>query len=163
MTRTVKWLITGLSVSVALNLLVAGFGVASYVRPGGVSPLMRFTMERMMDRLSEDSQQILRNAVAEQREPIGEKMLAVSEGHHSLVMLLGAEELDTIALDEAFAYQRQAGLELQEALQVAIIQVATQLEPEERIKLAQGGERMMQRMMHRNGRATGHPPPPPHK
>ncbi len=149
MSRTVKWLITGLCISVGLNLLVVGFSAARFMGHGGMPPHMQFSMERMVGRLSDDSQQILRKAVAEQRKPIGEKMRAMRDGHLELVSLLGAEELDRDALDQAFANQRQKSGELQAALQAAIIDVAEQLDPEERVKLAQGGDRMMRRMMDR--------------
>ena len=162
MSRTVKWLITGLCVSLGLNLLVVGFTAARFMNPGGMPPHMRFSMERMVARLSEDSQQILRDAFAEQRKPIGDRMRAMHDGHSDLVSLLAAEELDTAALNHAFANQRQKSLELQEALQAAIIQVAQQLAPEERVKLARGGERMMRRMIdrprhHQDGPGHGGP------
>jgi len=145
MTRTMKWLVTGLCVSVALNLLVVAFGVARYMSGPGAH--MRLSMEHMMGRLSENSQQILRDTIDAQRVPIGEKMQAMHEGHRTIVNLLAADELDRVALDQAFADQRQRSIDLTEALQAAIIQVAEQLEPEERIKLAQGGDRLMRSMV----------------
>jgi uncharacterized membrane protein len=148
MTRTVKWLVTGLCFSVALNLLVVGFTAARFMGgPGFAGAHMRLSMEHMMGKLSEDSQQILRDTIEAQRGPIGDKMLAMHEGNRAIVALLAAEELDQTALDQAFADQRQRNIELQEALQAAIIQVAQQLEPAERIKLAQGGDRLMRRMV----------------
>jgi uncharacterized membrane protein len=167
MSRATKWLITGLCISLGLNLLIFGFGAARYMGYGGMPPHMSFSMGRMMSRLSEDSQQILRDAVAEQRQPIGDKMRGMHQGHLELVALLGAEELDSEALDKAFADQRQRSADLQADLQAAIVKVAQQLAPEERVKLAQGGDRMMRRMMDRRhtgpmGHEHGGNGPPPH-
>jgi len=161
MSRSTKWLITGLCISLGLNLLIVGFSAARFMGYGDMPPHMRFSMERMVGRLSEDSQQILRDAVAEQRKPIGDKMRDLRDGHMALVALLGAEELDSTALDQAFADQRRRSADLQAALQAAIIKVAQQLEPIERVKLAQGGDRMMRRMMGRGNHDYGGDRPPP--
>ena len=157
MTRATKWLITGLCISVAFNLLIVGYSAARYMYPGAH---MRWTMERMVDHLSEDSQQVLRKAMAEQRAPIGEKMRALHESHRGIVALLAEETIDEQALEDAFATQRQRSMDLTAALQGAIVDVARDLPPEERIKLAQGGQRMMRRMMERHNRHNGPPPPP---
>ena len=159
MTQTVKWLITGLCISVGLNLLVAGFVVARITTPGGMAPMKHFTMDRMMDRLSESGQQVLQQTMADHRRPISDKLRHLHEGHRVIASLLAAEPYDETALDVAFSDLRKRNAALQEALQKTILVAARQLPPEERIKLSRGGERVIRRMGNHRFPPRGTPPP----
>ena len=141
MSRKMKWLITGLCVSVALNLLTLGYVVAR------VAYHPAWTMHETMERLTPESRDVLKEAFESEKDTVKEKVMVLRDSHMQVVSLLGEDELDDMALEEAFSNLRLAGMDLQQTLQTAILEVAHELEPEERVKLVRGGQRMMRGMM----------------
>ena len=111
MTRKMKWLITGLCVSVGLNLLVLGFLGARMI----YDPPVAYSMARMMDRLSPESRDILKDAFKENKDVLGDQLKAVHQSHKRIAKLLGAEELDDPALQDAFASLRTQSVNCRKA------------------------------------------------
>jgi len=156
MSRKMKWLITGLCVSVGLNLLVAGIIIAR-VTMGPMFGMGQVHIDRMMGRLSEPAQDVLRGAMRDNRPILRNHMYDLHKSHKNVTRLLAEEALDEDALNEAFAQLRQTNEEIQATLQTVIISVAQDLPPEERVKLARGGMRMLR---HMGDRHLGNRPPP---
>jgi uncharacterized membrane protein len=150
MSRKMKWLVTGLCVSVGLNLLVAGVIIARVTHHGPMFGMGQVHMDRMMGRLSEPAQDVLRGAMRNNRPILRGHMYDLHESHKNVTRLLAEETLNEEALNEAFAQLRQTNEDIQATLQTVIISVAQDLPPEERVKLARGGMRLLRHMEDRH-------------
>ena len=86
MSRKMKWLITGLCVSVALNLLTLGYVVAR------VAYHPAWTMHETMERLTPESRDVLKEAFESEKDTVKEKVMVLRDSHMQVVSLLGEDD-----------------------------------------------------------------------
>ncbi len=160
MTRTVKWLIGGLSVSLMLNLLIVGFvaGRMAYGphHPGGPG----FSLDRMAARLAPESREVVKTVIKKHHDEISSAVRTMHKARQAVREAMTADELDSASANIAFANLRHASTAMQTAIQGAMIEVASRLPADERAKLVRRGEHMMRRMLMprtRHGKKAGDP------
>ena len=154
MTGNMKWLVGGLAVSLALNFLILGIILGN----GGLRPdrgpdrheRPRFSIERLAETLSPESREILHAAMKEQRSELKSVFRERRAARRAAGDVLRAETFDPKALRAAFERMREADIDMQRRIQDVMVDVAAQLPPEERAKLADWRRHMRKRMRDRD-------------
>lgn len=153
MNGAVKWLGAGLMGSLLLNFFLvfilvrvishtAGDGLDRHSRMHGPD----FTVGRLTESLDPESRVVVRDLIKSRRGVMRDNFTAMRQARQNLEQALTGEEFDSRALEGAFADIRAQHLKIQETLHGAIIEAASKLPHEERVKLAQMGERLFRRM-----------------
>lgn len=157
MNGAVKWLGAGLMGSLLLNFFLVFILVRVISHTGGDGPGRHFgmhgpnfTVGRLTESLAPESKDIVRDIIKSRRSAMRENFTAMSDARSTLEQVLTEEELDTGALETAFADIRAVHLRIQKTAHKAVIEAASQLPHAERVKLAQMGEKLFSRMNRHN-------------
>ena len=163
MTRSEKWMLGGLALSLAVNgLLVALlFFQPDHHHGRHHGPDVR--IGRLDQHLRPDSRAVLRDAVASRRDTLDREFDGLRDAREKIAEALEKEPFDRAALAAAFAEVEKHHDAVRATVQESFIDAASRLPVEERMKLARGGERYMRRMFgpRRDGRGDGDGPPEP--
>jgi uncharacterized membrane protein len=150
-----RWLIIGLTASVALNLLLVGFligRVSGMPRPVAFQANTQASIGWMMRNLPEERREVLRDDAREHFRGVRPELRALREAQKRLFAILSADELDQDALNDVLAELRTRSDAIQAANLALLEHLAGKVTPEERRMLAEG--------------LTRHPEPPkrrPHR
>ncbi|MBI1179852.1 MAG: periplasmic heavy metal sensor [Alphaproteobacteria bacterium] len=166
MTRSEKWLLAGLGVSLALNGMLAAMVLFHPGRPWHPGPDIR--MGRIEQHLDDASRKALRESMESRRDRLRGEFVAMRGIREDIAAALTADPMDRAALEAAFAKLRQQRDAVQQTIQESFIEAAAKLPLEERVKLARGGDRYVHRLFgpgHGDGDRRGpgddgRPPPP---
>ncbi|MEN3975167.1 periplasmic heavy metal sensor [Emcibacter sp. SYSU 3D8] len=172
MTRSEKWLLGGLGLSLALNGLLAAL---IFFHPGPHHDRHRgpdVRVGRLEKHLAPESRDVLREAVAQNRDALRLEFDAMRTARDGIARALEQEPFDRAALEAAFAEAGRHRDAIQATVQQSFIEAAGRLPVEERVKLAKGGERYMRRLLdprrdgdkargRRGDERRGDGPPPP--
>jgi uncharacterized membrane protein len=160
MTRAEKWLLAGLGASLLINGLLAALLL---VHPGRHhhhdGPDLR--MGRMGEHLSPAARAVIEETLEARRATLRREFQAMRAAREEVGEALRAEPFDRAALEAAFVRVRGRQDAIRATIQEGFAEAASKLPREERIKLAQGGERLMRRMADPRPR-HGAPPDDPH-
>ena len=163
MTRSEKWLLGGLALSLAANgLLVALlFFQPDHHHGRHHGPDVR--VGRLDQHLAPESREVLRAAVDSRRDMLKREFDALRDARDKIAAALEKEPFDRAALEAAFAEVEQHQDKVKATVQQSFIEAASKLPVEERVKLAKGGERYMRRLFgpRRDGGPNRDGPPPP--
>ncbi len=143
MTRSEKWLLAGLGLSLAVNGLLAAmlFFHPGHHRDGRHGPDVR--VGRMEQHLAPESRDVLREAVARNRDTLRQEFEAMRDARDDIADALEKEPFDRAALEAALAQVSKHQDTIQATIQHSFVEAASQLPVEERVKLAKGGERYL--------------------
>jgi uncharacterized membrane protein len=144
MTRSEKWLLAGLGLSLAVNGLLAAmilFHPGPHRHHGP-----EFRMGRMEDHLAPESRDLMKATVERHRDEIRTQFEAMRDVRDTMADALTAEPLDRAAMEAAFEEINRHHDVIRGTIQQAFMEAASELPRDERIKLARGGERLMRRM-----------------
>jgi uncharacterized membrane protein len=146
MTRSEKWLLAGLGLSLAVNGLLAAI---LFVHPGHHrdrhhGPDVR--VGRMEQHLAPASREILRTAVDRNRAALKQEFEAMRDARDDIADALEKEPFDRAALEAAFGRVGKHQDIIHATIQRSFIEAASRLPVEERVKLAKGGERYLRRL-----------------
>lgn len=144
-----RWLIIGLTASVALNLLLVGFligRVSGMPRPVAFQANTQASIGWMMRNLPEERREVLRDDAREHFRGVRPELRALREAQKRLFAILSADELDQEALNNVLAELRTRSDAIQAANLALLEHLAGKVTPEERRMLAEG--------------LTRHPEPP---
>lgn len=146
MTRSEKWLLAGLGLSLAANGLLAAM---LFFHPGHHGdkrhgPDVR--VGRMEQHLAPESREVLRGAVEKNRGALKQEFEAMRDARGDIADALEKEPFDRAALEAAFARVNKHQDAVQATIQQSFAEAASQLPVEERVKLAKGGERYLRRL-----------------
>lgn len=162
MTRSEKWLLAGLGLSLAANGLLAAmlFFHPGHHRDWRNGPDVR--VGRLERHLAPESREVLREAVGKHRDTLKREFKAMRDARGRIAGALEKEPFDRAALEAAFAEVDRHHDVIQATVQQSFVDAASKLPVEERVKLAKGGERYLRRMFgpRRGGDHGGDGPPP---
>ena len=145
MTRSEKWLLGGLGLSLAINGLLAAMMFFQPGHHGGRhGPDVR--VGRIEQHLSRESLDVLRASVDTHRDVLREEFGALRDARDGIADALAAEPFDRDALEAAFARVDERQDAIQATIRKSFIDAAAKLPAAERVKLAKGGERYMRRL-----------------
>ena len=161
MTRSEKWLLGGLGLSLAVNGLLAAL---LFFHPGHRDrhhgPDVH--LGRLERHLAPESRTVLREAVGEHRATLQREFAAMRDARDEVAAALQKEPFDRAALEAAFAEVSRRQDAIQATVQRSFVDAASRLPVEERVKLAKGGERYLRRLFGpRRGDGPGGDGPPP--
>lgn len=153
MNGAVKWLGAGLMGSLLLNFFLVFILVRVISHTVGDAPDRHygmhgpdFTVGRLTESLAPESKDVVRNMLKSRRSAMRENFAAMRDARGTLEQVLTEEDLDVDALESAFADVRAVHLRIQKTIHTAITEAASTLPHDERVKLAQMGERLLRRM-----------------
>ena len=155
MTRSAKWLVTGLAISLALNLVLVGFLAGRWLQAAGPPPghdpalLLWPALKGVPAAEREALRPVLRKSLRESRV----QMRTIRRAQRSVQESLRSEPFVATELAGALDELRQALNDSQSARHATLVKVATRLSPDERRRLAAG--------MAAHGRPPPGPPAPP--
>lgn len=157
MTRSEKWLLGGLGLSLAVNGLLAALIFFHPGHHGRHGPDIR--VGRIEQHLSPESISVLRAAVDSHRDELREEFGALRDARGDIADALATEPFDREALEAAFARVEERQDIIQATIRKSFIDAAARLPEEERVKLAKGGERYMRRLFGPGGGRDRDGPP----
>ena len=162
MTRSEKWLLGGLGLSLAINGLLAAM---LFFHPGHHHDRRHgpdVHLGRLERHLAPESRDVLRAAVSKHRDTLKREFAAMRDARDDIAGALENEPFDRAALEAAFAEVSRHQDVIQTTVQQSFIDAASKLPVEERMKLAKGGERYLRRLFGpRRGDGPGSDGPPP--
>jgi uncharacterized membrane protein len=159
MTRSEKWLLAGLGLSLAANGLLAAIIFFHPGHHGGRhGPDVR--MGRIEQHLSQQSLDVLRASVDSHRDQLREEFGALRDARGDIADALATEPFDREALEAAFARVDERQDAIQATIRKSFIDAAGKLPVAERVKLAKGGERYLRRLFGPGGGDRGRDGPP---
>ncbi|MGE0667396.1 MAG: periplasmic heavy metal sensor [Sphingomonadales bacterium] len=166
MTRSEKWLLGGLALSLAVNGLLLALVMFEPDHHSGRHRGPDVRIGRLEQHLQPESRAVLREAVDSRRDALDREFQALRDARDGIAEALEKEPFDRAALEAAFADVERRQDAVRATVQAGFIDAASRLPVEERVKLARGGERYMRRMFgprrdgeRRGGRdRDGHPP-----
>jgi len=136
---TQRLLAIALLVSLALNLLLVGVGVAIWARgEHGISPdriVGLPSMRRLAEELPDAEREHLREVMRERREPFGRAMHDARDARQHLAEAMRADPVDEATLSEAFAAMRRGDSEVAGEVHAVLIELIVRLNPEQRQRL----------------------------
>ena len=146
MTRSEKWLLAGFGLSLAINgLLIA----LLFVQPGHHHdrrgrPDVR--VGRLEEHLKPESREVMRHAFDGRRAALRQEFDAMRDARDKVAAALGKEPFDRAALEAAMTEVEKRQDAVHDLVRQSFVEAAARLPAEERMKLANGGERYMRRM-----------------
>lgn len=146
MTRSEKWMLAGLGLSLAVNGLLAAM---LFFHPGHHGDRHRgpdVHVGRMERHLAPDSRDVLRASVGAHRDALKQEFEAMRGARDRIAGALEKEPFDRAALEAAFAEVNRHQDTIRTTIQRSFVDAAAQLPVEERMKLAKGGERYLRRL-----------------
>lgn len=155
MTRSARWLVAGLVISLAINLLLVGFLAGRWLQAAGPPPghdpalLLWPAVKGLPAAEREALRPVLRKSLRESREHVR----TIRRAQRSVQESLRSEPFVANELARALDELRRALNDSQAARHATLVKVATELSPDERRRLAAG--------MAAHGRPPPGPPPPP--
>ena len=160
--RSRKWLVFALIASVAVNLAMAGFVVgrlgAPWMAPMSLDPSMGLV--RVVRELPEERREVLRAELREHFRTLHPRLREMRQAQRRINSALTREPFEPDELSAALAAFRATLLESQQHSQAALVQVVSQMTPEERLLLREAMSRHRRPPGHRD-RPDGPPQPPP--
>lgn len=138
MQRSRKWLFAALAVSVGLNLVLIGFGAARLLEPRIPPPRLdpALSFFPVLRELPEERQAALRPLMREQFRRAWPAMRGMRGAQREIESALLATPFNEAELAAALAEFRTALLASQQASHGALVNLASALTPEERVRFA---------------------------
>lgn len=149
--RNRNWLVAGLVVSLAVNLLLVGFVAGHRLARAGVAPAMMdpsLALFRVVRRLPEPRREAFQPVMREHFRAMGGKLDRMRRAQKDVNDALTAEPFDAEALQAALEHFRAALLELQRNNGNLLVKVANTMSADER--------RQLEQAMVRRHHAPGH-------
>jgi uncharacterized membrane protein len=125
-----------LAVSLAANLLLAGFVVGQVIHHPWREHGGQLTIERLTGKMPPEVRDVVRASLRERRPEIANKVAAVREARAEVRAAIGAEPFDPARLAAAFAAVRERSRAVQEDVQSAAVEAIAKLPSDVRRKLS---------------------------
>lgn len=152
-----KWLISGLVLSLGLNLFLGGFLVTHMMRPNPFSIFPKIPLRELIHDLPADSRDKAKAILHERHPVLHQKFEAMKAAQGQLQQSIKADQVSREGLDQAFDNLRRARADLEQTLQATFIDIIMMLPPDERKDLAMRWYRPPPAFDHKE---SGAPPQP---
>lgn len=132
--RNRKWLVMGLVISVAVNLVLAGFVAGDHMSRGPVPGMLdpSLSMFRVLRQLPDERREEIRPVVREHFRSMRGDLHRIRQAQRGINEALEQEPFDPKVLNDALADFRAALLDGQQENHLVLVRVATAMTAEER-------------------------------
>lgn len=162
MTKSRKWLISGLILSLGLNLFLGGFLVTHMMRPDPFGIFPKIPLHQLIREMPEATREKAKAIMHERHPLMHQQFEAVKSAQDQLQQSIKADQVSREALNGAFDNLRHARGDLEQTLQNSFIDIILMLPPEERKNLALHWYQPSHRFSFLAGGKDPSGPPPPH-